>query len=377
MKTFSTVEDYLEVISGKRDIAGVVVTHAWMGPQFSPVINLARYDTQFLDNVTDATLGNIALTDRQADLGLRLIFKYQRQLAAKGISIEPMAAPRYRIPLRYLDRTKRCYLEDNQLVLRFPYDAKSIQEFRDLLKSRQGAAAFNKETKSWHIDLSEYNVNFAVAWAKSKQFEISDELEDLMNQIIQVEQEEFSICLDRVQGKLELRNAAPSLLEYLDNLGLDLTDDHLVKLADLSSTLGYEVSAQVWQEVENIVGSDLVPFMRSRNYEILGDYNQLERLIRYAILVNRLPLVVFDPSSDGLSRYQTLVTDEHIFKVQNNKNIDWSSVKETVIYTHKPIKDLDSIPLLVSHIGMVAGIDRQYMIQSSEKIIYFNRQLTP
>ena len=212
---------------------------------------------------------------------------------------------------------------------------------------------------------------------QSKQFEISDELEDLMNQIIQVEQVEFSICLDRVQGKLELRNAAPSLLEYLDNLGLDLTDDHLVKLADLSSTLGYEVSAQVWQEVENIVGSDLVPFMRSRNYEILGDYNQLERLIRYAILVNRLPLVVFDPSSDGLSRYQTLVTDEHIFKVQNNKNIDWSSVKETVIYTHKPIKDLDSIPLLVSHIGMVAGIDRQYMIQSSEKIIYFNRQLTP
>ena len=254
MKTFSTVEDYLEVISGKRDIAGVVVTHAWMGPQFSPVINLARYDTQFLDNVTDATLGNIALTDRQADLGLRLIFEYQRQLAAKGISIEPMAAPRYRIPLRYLDRTKRCYLEDNQLVLRFPYDAKSIQEFRDLLKSRQGAAAFNKETKSWHIDLSEYNVNFAVAWAKSKQFEISDELEDLMNQIIQVEQEEFSICLDRVQGKLELRNAAPSLLEYLDNLGLDLTDDHLVKLADLSSTLGYKVSAQVWQEVENKIG---------------------------------------------------------------------------------------------------------------------------
>ena len=70
MKTFPTVEDYLEVLAGKRDlVTGTMKLSGWMGYEFKPIVSLARYDVNFLNSVTDHTLGGNALTDKQAEEG--------------------------------------------------------------------------------------------------------------------------------------------------------------------------------------------------------------------------------------------------------------------------------------------------------------------
>jgi len=59
MKTFSTVEDYLEVLAGKRELDGSVLSSNMLfmnWHDFKPIISLARYDVNFLDSVTDTTL---------------------------------------------------------------------------------------------------------------------------------------------------------------------------------------------------------------------------------------------------------------------------------------------------------------------------------
>jgi hypothetical protein len=375
MKTFPTVEDYLEVIAGKRDIAqGNVKSPGWLGYDFAPIVNLARYDTEFLNSVTDHTLGAGALTDRQADLAVKLISKYQRQLASKGIDTEPMAAPQYRKPLRMIDRSRRCWVDGDHMVLKFPYETKMIQQLREMLQQRQGFAHFVKEEKMWHIALSEFNVNFVVAWAVANQFEISQELSGIMDEILAVEKQGFAIQLSRINGQLTIENAEQSLLDYLAEQGVELKEENLLRLADLGSELGYTVSDSLWEEVDRIAGADISVFIRKSSYELIGDFEQIPRLFAYAQLVNRLPMIVFDPSASGSDQnYLELLGAENV-AVQGNKN-KINATDAPVIWTHKVMRELDNIPLLVSHVGLLAGAEKSLMVQNSRKIIYFNQKL--
>lgn len=375
MKTYDFVEDYLEVLAGKRDMAGKISSGYLFGA-FSPIVNLARYDTSFLDDLTSSTLGGTAMTDRQAQLAVKIILKYQRQLASKGVDVTPCMNPRYRRPLRFLDRSKRIWSDGKTIFLKFPYDSNMITQLRELLKTRQGAAQFNKEDKVWEIAVSEYNVNFAVSWAKGHDFEVDAPVEQYLEEIIEAEKSGYDIQLCRNGSTLEIKNAPASLLEYLESQQLNLDEENLHRLVDMSSVLGYSVGADLVTEMDSAVGPDLVVFMLRREYELAGENNQLNRLLRYAQLVNRLPMVVYDPSMTNELKSQVLSLGEDTVTILNNQKIySLADLKTPVLFSHKPINTNETIPLLVSHVGMLTGVEKQMMQQNSEKIVYLNHKL--
>ena len=82
MKTFDYVEDYLEVITGYRDLVTGKVTQSWSWTM-NPIINLARYDVKVLESMTVSVAQSQPLTERQAELLCKIILKYERQLANK------------------------------------------------------------------------------------------------------------------------------------------------------------------------------------------------------------------------------------------------------------------------------------------------------
>jgi len=382
MKTFSTVEDYIEVMAGKRDITGSAATllHPFLhGFTFAPIVSLARYDTEFLDSVSDATLGKQPMTDRQADLALKLIMKYQRQLAQKGIDVSPMQDPKYRMPLRHIDRTRRASLQDDKIILKFPYDSTLIQQLRDLLQMRQGFAHFDKASKEWHIAQSEYNVNFVFTWASNNQFVIDDQLKVLMDEILEVESQPYEIKLQRNdQGELFISNAQASLLDYLAQHNVKLDDADLFKLIDLGPVLGYSIDDNIINDIENKIGSDVLVFALNRTYELSGNTEQLQRVLRYAQLANRLPLVVFDSvPNNSRHLYQELVGSDQVLDLGNNLLKEVDSISQQVLFCARVPKSLDQIPLLITHNGMLAGAEKQIMFQNSEKIIYFEKKLHP
>lgn len=375
MKTYDFVEDYLEVLAGKRDLAGKISSGYLFGA-FSPIVSLARYDTSFLDDLTGSTLAGTSMTDRQAQLAVKIILKYQRQLASKGIDVTPCTNPKYRKPLRYLDRSKRIWSDGSNIYLRFPYDSNMITQLRELLKARQGSAHFDKENKVWVIAVSEYNINFTVSWAKGHNFEVDQPIEQYLEEIITVEQQPYKIQLCRTESGLELTNASPSMLDYIHAQGLSLDDEHLHQLVDLSSVLGYTVHEDLVTELDSALGPDLVVFMLRREYELAGAQNQLSRLLRYAQLVNRLPMIIYAPS---LSNEHELVTQElgqdQVTLLLNKKLDSIKEITTPVLFTHKPINTNDTIPLLISYSGMLPGIEKQMMQQNSEKIVYLNHKL--
>lgn len=376
MKTLPYIEDYLEVIAGKRDAATLKVHgNALFGYGLKPIINLARYDVGFLDSVTDGTLQAQPLTDRQAELAVKIVLKYRKQLNAAGIEIDPASVPAFRKPLRLPDRTCSIGIQGNHIICKFPYNATWIQHIRDMLKTSQGGARFIKDQKVWMLDLTEYNVNWVVTWARSNNFAVSQDLDSLMQGIIEMGERPYCIRLQRTaDGSYEIENAAQSLLDHIHDLGLTMQESDLAALADLGSVLGYSVDESIWQALEQQHGSDVVVFMRTRTYELHGDYGQIDRVIRYAQLVNRTPMVIFDPSPNGsLSIYQQKLGDQ-LSQVGNAKEI--GEVTQLALWSHRAVRYPNSIPLLVSHVGMIAGAEKQLMVQNSQKIIYFNKRLT-
>ena len=374
MKTYNHVEDYLEVIAGKRDRD--LKPLGWMFETPKHAINLARYDVNFIESVSDATIDGTALTDRQAELAVKIVLKYRRQLYAQGIDVAE-SFPRYRKPLRIVDRSRRCWIQDRQIYLRFPYDATSIQQLRTLLAECPAQSYFDNDNKTWHIDINEYSVNAVVTWAHINQFEIDDALTHMQQAIIAVEAQDWRIELRRNRGQLEITNAADSLLCYLAAQGLALVNSDLVQLADLSSTLGYTVSESLWAEIEDMIGADITVFLRTSSYALQGETRDLDRVRRYAQLVNRTPMVIYDPTPDNsLGMYQEIWGRDVVRAVWNQRQLETEdTIPGSIIWSSRVIRDLPIIPLLISHVGMLAGVEKQIMIQNSQKIIYFHRKL--
>lgn len=376
MKTFPTVEDYLEVLAGKRDlITGVLKPTSWMGYEFKPIVSLARYDVNFLNSVTDHTLGGNALTDRQAELAVKMVLKYTRQLNVKSVSTEPLVTPKYRHTLRVIDRSKSLWMDQENLYLRFPYNAEMIQQLRELLNTRQGSARFDKDAKTWTIAISEYNVNFLYTWCKGHEFNISDDVQSVMTEILEIESAPYKIELVCDAQGVRITNAPASMIEYIESQGISFTPEDLVRLVDLSSVLGYTVDEDVFKAVELAIGSDLVVFAQKREYELNGNASHIDRLIRYATVTNRLPVIIFDTTpKNSLATYQDILGPDQITVLGNRQLASLDEITTPVVFAHRAV-NISRLPLIVSHVGLIAGGEKSMMIQNSEKIVYFNCKL--
>jgi hypothetical protein len=149
----------------------------------------------------------------------------------------------------------------------------------------------------------------------------------------------------------------------------------LVKLVDLSSVLGYTVDAEVSKAVELLIGSDLVVFAKCREYELNGDASHIERLVRYATVTNRLPVVIFDTTpKSSLLTYQEILGADQVTVLGNKKVESLDEITTPVVFSQRAV-NFSRMPLIVSHVGLIAGGEKSMMIQNSEKIVYFNCKL--
>lgn len=358
MKTFPYIEDYLEIIAGYRDTSGTA-THSVFA-EYNPIVNLARYDVKILESMAWSTLDGTALTERQGELAVKLVLKYARQLAQKDIDVSPAETPNWRHTLRKMDYSRRLYIKDDQLCLRFPYENQLIEDIRKFSKDSQGSIAWVKAQKVWQIALTEYNLSWMHTWASFQGFEIAEEVTQLLDAIKQVEQSDYAIELSINNNQLVIQNAQQSLIDYVEtNLGgFDL--DNLLRLVDQSAVLGYTLSAEIESAVTETYGAHIYNLLSCREIKINPQSptfeSALDQVFEYAGLVDRWPVVVYE--SSGNQQLKTAV----------ESRVD--SAADRFIYTNKPNRSLQSIPLLISSAGMIFGGDKQIMIQRAEKVVY-------
>jgi len=373
MKKYTYVEDYLEVINGDRDpITGRI--HG-LFDSTPPIISLARYDVQVLDSMSAATQSGKALTDKQAELAVKIILKYRKQLEKLEIDIGPIDSPQFRLGIRQVDRRRMLYIDNDNIVIKFPYETKLIDDLRDLSKMSQGTWKFDSKEKVWRLGLTETNVIAANGFAKNHNFEIQDEFNDLVQTVIHCEKNPYEIKLIKNNDKLQIQNAANSLVQAIENhCGFDTSNIEL--LVDNAPIYGYSVEDSILAQILTVYSPRICNLMTAQESKFKPDSDQTvyQDLIRYAKITGRFPIYVYEPDmSDRL--YKNFVSKyfdtADVHRVQQLKK-EPVTVDKKVIYFNKYSAQWDqAILLLISGQGMMHGGEKSLMLQQAEKIVYF------
>jgi hypothetical protein len=373
MKRFPSVEDYIEVMNGDRNPETGKIYDLFSSTP--PIVSLARYDVQILGSMSSTTQSGRALTDRQAELAVKLVLKYRRQLEKLDIDVAPIESPTFRLGIRQIDRRRLLYIDGNTVVLKFPYDTTLINDLRDLSKISQGRWKFDSTNRSWALAITETNVVAANGFAQNHQFEIAPEFARYIQAIDTCEQQPYEIKLVEQNGSLTITNAANTLLEAIHNwCGFDRSNLDL--LVDAAPVFGYTVDELLSLDIAVKYGSRVANLMTTQETKFAptSDETVFQDLIRYADIANRYPIYVYEPDmTDRL--YKNFVAkffeEKYIFRTQNLKKSNTAANAKVIYFNKYTAAWNQPIRLLVSGQGMMHGGDKTILLQNAEKVVYF------
>jgi len=380
MKSLPYVEDYLEVISGFRDPHTIkLVVPKWGNglEKILPAINLARYDVEFIVSVAETTIHGSSMTPKQADLACKIILKYSRQLAKLGIDTSTVETPQFRNSIREIDYTCSLTLHGDRMTVRFPFNDLQVSQFRRFSKESQGSSIWNREHSEWWVDLSEYNVNWVYTWAIHHGFNIDPAVESIYKRIQALEGRPYQIELTITDQRLSITNASERLNQYvIDELG-GFAVDNIMKVADYGSVLGFTIEPSIQTAIQASYGMETFTLISNREIR-LSSVDQVETVLEYADLVQRWPVVIYEPTDLGTDSLW-LILERRYGKSPNlvgtwhddTTDQSWPITAETkYIFTRKAIRSMDHIAMLISSEGMLIKQDRELMLQHAEKIVF-------
>lgn len=371
IKCFAFVEDYIEYIAGydPSEINSNYQFHAIHN------ISLARHDFQIVSGIAQQTRSAIALTDRQAELSVKLIQKYQKQFRRRGVECGSiLTLPSYRIPLRIVDRSRTITVTDDSITIRFPFDPLAIERLSLYRKESIGAVTFNKQDRCWEAAITEKNIQWISNFAAVNHFDTSSTFKELESIIDECAITPYAIELTQAGDELTITNAPSTLLDYVNNVLGGLERSNLLRLIDNSPIVGYTINANLMPLAAN---DDTVNeiLLNRELYIPAAKTQQLKEIVEYATLVNRWPIFVFDSKrnvSDIKQQLEEIFSPDEIlddvgtsieFPTLQNKTkcvylTDWRTTWDT------------TIPLLISTTSMMYGARKKHMVQCAEKVVY-------
>ena len=361
--TYPHVEDYLEYLAGYE----VGVT-ALIMPNLTK-ISLARYDIQIVNSMANSTTFGTALTDRQAELAVKLILKYRRQFAKLGIDVSPVEDPQYRMPPRKMDRTKTIWIEEGQIHVKFPYDNVLIKDLQLFREESQGRAYYDRDSKVWYLALTEYNVNWIVPWGNANGFEVDTAIREIFYQILECEQQPFEIKLVQQGNRYAITNAPDSLIDYINEYAGGFGLDNLIRLIDHAGLCGYAIDDAI-----RIPSMALRYIGGKHSVHLEPSEANLNMIFDYAEITDRYPICIYNPTlfEIDLSRFEEcdIVRFDRNGKTSTSE-YDPYGVK--VVYAQKIPASWDfPVPLMVTTFEMMYGGKRMSWTNSAEKIIYYS-----
>lgn len=366
MLTFSHVEDYIEILAG-YDPGSTVLFNTG-----KYTFSLARYDVKIVESMANATVwGSMPLTDRQGELALKLVEKYRRQYASQGIDITPVVEnPQWRLPLRKVDRTQRIWLEDGEIRIKFPYNQNWIDDIRKFKEISQGHAEWQHNDKYWSLGLTEYNVNWVVAWGEMWKIDIDPAVREMYNQIIETESRNYEIKLVQTDSGFTITNAAESLVDYVNEHLGGFGLDNVTRLVDAAGVLGYTIDKGIkYHELLDLFGPERIIHVPST------EPGSLELVFDYAELTGRWPVCIYNPGTTqtvDLDRFD----ESEVVRFDptgRTRTADYNYHTLKVVYANKIPKGWNyPIPLLVSTVEMMYGGARLEWVNAAEKIIHYS-----
>lgn len=181
-------------------------------------ISLANYDVGFINNAVRSINKGDGLSDKQRELTVKLVSKYTRQFKKLGIDVTTIVQnPIFSSPLRQVDRTRYIGLEEDTIVVKFPYNKDMIREFQSIVKKLKSTkTTFDKQDKIYNTTYNEYNLMVIFNWSAKYNFDYSDKFLEIQKQCKDIlsNRSKYAIQLIVKDDKTELINAPDTLAEY-------------------------------------------------------------------------------------------------------------------------------------------------------------------
>jgi len=338
MTVLNYVEDYIIFIAG---ITGD-----------SP-ISLARYDKPIVASFAVQIHRGVALTDKQAQLALKLVHKYRKQIGQLAQQVCVSDVLNFRLGIRQVDRNKRAFIDSGKIILKFPYETELINQIKKFAQTSNGNFWFNYDRKEWHIAITEDNVNWLYTVAKNNDINLDQTIADLFDKILVVEQSPYAIELTLDPDRpnfLKIINAAESLNQYIEQHLGGFAMNNLLTLVDNASVLGYQINETLIKCIADEFTGLQQRILTNKSIDVTAQDFDLEEILVYARKTNRLPVYVYGA-------------------------LDKPSSNEIVNVTVKTDLGFTAPKLFVSLTGILIGQKRQSWVANSEKVIITSQAL--
>lgn len=365
MKTLPYIEDYIVLMA----------TDTLNWPPAVPPIKLARYDEPIVNSMAQQVQNNLGFTDKQAILAHKIVVKYRKQWASQNYDVgQHVTHPKYKNPIRNIDRSKSIGIDQNKIYLRFPYDQILISELRASVQSVNGSLSFNKDKRQWEAGLVEPRLIWAKEFGLKYQFMFSEEFDQLIQ--LMLGQDEYEIKLAKLDNEhYHILNGADSLNDYIDQHG-GFGVNNLCSLVDMSSLLGYKLDHQVLDEFKNTVPSQLHNYFFNKDQNIAYQNRaqiNVDDLLRYAGYTNRFPIFIYEANDRVLfNLFKEKVDTIDIVDKESTVDRTWNS---PVVYVKHWKLIPYRIPILITMSTLMLGFRRQQMLQCADKVVYFTQDI--
>ena len=158
---------------------------------------LNNYDAAVLNSFSEQINKNLAFTEKQANLAVKILKKYK--LGLKSIcqtEIESfLTNPTFSKPLRVIENVTRLSITKHPrygitIKCVFPYNETIIRKIRER-KTQEMVPLWDAEEKCWFLPLNEHYLQFVSETFVEGKIEKSEELDDLIKQLLTI-QENFA-----------------------------------------------------------------------------------------------------------------------------------------------------------------------------------------
>ena len=234
--SLKSVEDWLECMHGTLDVSGTPQGNKLGWPLPEGPIKLATYDSRFIRSAVESIARKRGLTDKQVLLAIKIITKYKRQWSQIGLDpsyLETDDVP-LRLPLRQVDRTTSITKQGASLRLRFPYNNDLISEMHARKSGSYGTWIYDRDGKSWIIDMTEGNLRQLVEMPvfRDVEWEMADDIRAVFDLASMCLAEPQMIpSMDFAYGEIIFRDVPEQAMEsFIANQHGDINMDALIAL---------------------------------------------------------------------------------------------------------------------------------------------------
>lgn len=244
-------------------------------------ISLGTYDKRFLTNIQAAHVTfNKPVTTNQSDLLIKIVKRYQRQLARKELDIDVLVALPWSIkPITSLPEftEARVSIKDNEIIVQSPFKANFVKEFREYDYS-----AWDKESKSWSCPLSEETLKYVIDVTNRHYDKVNhcNMVKDIICEVsLYSDAKYWDPTLVEANGRLYIAAINPSLDKAISDMELSTDLYTIARLA----YLGVVISEEIKSNLSSSLDTQAVSFSSERNGTL--EYDS-ELVLKYLLMVN-------------------------------------------------------------------------------------------